>query len=100
MKKFFLILVILLVSTMLFAKEKSTSEKVYDKAVNVAATVKVKSIDLWETAKVEFEEAKAAYEKAKKENKNVAEAKKRLDEAEKKYKKFLKDVNKAADKIN
>ena len=100
MKKGFLILVILLVSTMLFAKEKSTSEKVYDKAVNVAATVKVKSIDLWEAAKVEFEEAKAAYEKAKKENKNVAEAKKKLDEAEKKYKKFLKDVNKAANKID
>jgi hypothetical protein len=75
MKKFFLIFVVLMMTTMVFAKEKSKSEKAYDKAVNIAATVKVKSIDLWEAAKVEFEEAKAAYEKAKKENKNVAEAK-------------------------
>jgi hypothetical protein len=89
-----------MMTTMVFAKEKSKSENAYDKAVNIAATVKVKSIDLWEAAKVEFEEAKAAYEKAKKENKNVAEAKKRLDEAEKKYKKFLKDVNKEAAKID
>lgn len=108
MKKFFLIFIVLMVSTMAFAKEKSKSEIAYDHAVEIAAKAKITTTDMVKViansdvfleAQSRYEKALKEYEKAKKENKNIAEAKKKFEAAQKEYERFLKEVNKTTAKL-